>query len=59
MHLLSPWLGIPVCVLGSQQPEVALVGKHVFILEEEPIGAQGMEQRKDLGEQGCYEEAVM
>lgn len=57
--LLSPWPGIPVCVLGSQQPEAALVGKHVFILEEEPVGAQGVEQREDLGEQRRCEEATV
>lgn len=34
---------VPVCVLGPQQPQVALVGKHVFILNEEAVCAQGME----------------
>lgn len=53
-------LGVPVCVLGPQQPQVALVGKHVFILNEEAVCTQGMEQRKNLGgKQGCQEEVTI
>lgn len=40
---------IPVRVLRPQQSQVALVGKRVFILDEEAVGAQGTEQRKSLG----------
>lgn len=41
---------VPVGVLGPQQPQAAPVGKHVFILDEEAVGAQGSEQGEDLEE---------
>lgn len=44
-----PHTPAPVCVLGSQQPQVAVVWKHVFILNKEAVCTQGTEQRKDLG----------
>lgn len=47
---------IPVCMLGSQQPQVALIGKHVFILNEETIRTECMEQGKHLDrDRECWE----
>ena len=46
---------IPVCMLGPQQPQVALIGKHVFVLNEEAICTKCMEQGKNLDrDRGCW-----
>lgn len=50
---------VPVCVPGPQQPQGALVWKHVLVLDEEAVRTQGTEQRKYLwGEGGRHEEGA-